>query len=217
MNPYETLVEKNPYETLVEPTPVQRAGRVAGLGARALVKGASAIPALMADAIAYPLNKLTGGRYFEQPSAVLDRTLTEAGLPQPETPVERVATDVTGAMTGMGGQLAVLRGMASPVAQQMSQMPLQQLTGAATGAGASGVVREAGGGPAAQLVAGVAGSMAPFTPTLARGAKPLTPTEQAAIDAHAAGYTIPPTQSNPSVLNRVLEGTAGKITTAQQA
>lgn len=40
---------------------------------------------------------------------------------------------------------------------------------------------------------------------------------QTGADAKAAGYTIPPTQTNPTVWNRILEGFAGKLTTAQQA
>ncbi len=35
--------------------------------------------------------------------------------------------------------------------------------------------------------------------------------------AQEAGYVIPPTQGNPTLLNRTLEGMAGKLTTAQQA
>lgn len=35
--------------------------------------------------------------------------------------------------------------------------------------------------------------------------------------AQEAGYILPPTQANPSVLNQVLEGVAGKIKTAQRA
>jgi hypothetical protein len=35
--------------------------------------------------------------------------------------------------------------------------------------------------------------------------------------ARELGYVIPPTQANPSMLNRIMEGVAGKITTAQNA
>lgn len=35
--------------------------------------------------------------------------------------------------------------------------------------------------------------------------------------AREAGYVVPPTQAKPTLVNRVLEGTAGKITTAQNA
>jgi hypothetical protein len=218
---YQTKSE-GPWEQFKpEPSVADRAGRVAGLGARSIVKGVSAIPTLMADAVSEGVNlgaKAVGADYrMQRPSAVLDRTLTQAGLPQPETAVERVSTDVTGALTGMGGQLAALRGMANPVAQQLTQMPGKQLLAAITGPGAASVTREAGGGAGAQLAAGVAGSMAPFGPNLMRGNRPLTPTEQVAIESQQAGYRIPPTQANPSLINRALEGTAGKITTAQQA
>lgn len=42
-------------------------------------------------------------------------------------------------------------------------------------------------------------------------------TRQAAQAAQQAGYVIPPTQVKPSLVNRALEGTAGKISTAQNA
>lgn len=39
----------------------------------------------------------------------------------------------------------------------------------------------------------------------------------AAAAGRDAGYVVPPTQANPTTVNRVLEGVAGKLTTAQQA
>jgi hypothetical protein len=41
--------------------------------------------------------------------------------------------------------------------------------------------------------------------------------DQAVAQAREAGYTLPPTQANPSWWNRALEGFAGKLTTAQHA
>lgn len=41
--------------------------------------------------------------------------------------------------------------------------------------------------------------------------------QQAAQDVVQSGYTLPPTQVKPSLLNRVIEGIAGKATTAQNA
>ena len=35
--------------------------------------------------------------------------------------------------------------------------------------------------------------------------------------ARSQGYVIPPTQANPTLGNRLLEGMAGKLTTAQNA
>jgi hypothetical protein len=50
-----------------------------------------------------------------------------------------------------------------------------------------------------------------------RGTTPSQGTMQAAAQGQEAGYVIPPTQVNPSLLNRLIEGTAGKLTTAQNA
>lgn len=42
-------------------------------------------------------------------------------------------------------------------------------------------------------------------------------TANAVRAARTAGYVIPPTQANPTLINRALEGAAGKLTTAQNA
>jgi hypothetical protein len=55
------------------------------------------------------------------------------------------------------------------------------------------------------------------TVNLLRGTPPSQGTMQAAREAQEAGYVIPPTQVKPSLINRMLEGTAGKLTTAQNA
>jgi len=52
---------------------------------------------------------------------------------------------------------------------------------------------------------------------LLRGTPPSQGTMQAAKEGLEAGYVIPPTQVKPSLLNRFLEGAAGKLTTAQNA
>ena len=70
----------------------------------------------------------------------------------------------------------------------------------------------------------LAGAATPFlekavrgTVNLLRGTPPSQGTMQAAREAQEAGYVIPPTQVKPSLINRMLEGTAGKLTTAQNA
>lgn len=55
------------------------------------------------------------------------------------------------------------------------------------------------------------------TVNLLRGTPPSQGTMQAAREAQEAGYVIPPTQVKPSLLNRLIEGSAGKISTAQNA
>ena len=55
------------------------------------------------------------------------------------------------------------------------------------------------------------------TANFLRGTAPSQGTMQAAKEAQEAGYVIPPTQVKPSLLNRLIEGSAGKISTAQNA
>lgn len=42
-------------------------------------------------------------------------------------------------------------------------------------------------------------------------------TDQGIVNAKEAGYVLPPTQANPSLLNQIVEGVAGKVKTAQTA
>jgi len=50
-----------------------------------------------------------------------------------------------------------------------------------------------------------------------RGPEQTSQMASAVEKARGAGYVVPPTQANESLVNRVLEGTAGKVTTAQNA
>jgi hypothetical protein len=55
------------------------------------------------------------------------------------------------------------------------------------------------------------------TGNLIRGSSPSQGSLNVAREGQDVGYVIPPTQINPSLLNRAMEGTAGKLTTAQNA
>lgn len=160
------LALKGESEPAPEPSFADKAARTAGLGARAIVKGVTAIPTLMAEGVAAPLRAATGGRYFRSPSAVLDETLTQAGLPEPQNATERVAQDVVGAMSGQGALVGAARGMAnasSPVVRRvielMTAAPGSQLVGAGAAGGSAGVARESGAGPFGQTVAALAGGV----------------------------------------------------------
>lgn len=50
-----------------------------------------------------------------------------------------------------------------------------------------------------------------------RGRKISPQLEQAVVNAREAGYNVPPTQAGGGILNRTLEGMAGKISTLQEA
>ena len=112
--------------------------------------------------------------------------LTKAGLPTAETASERVVQDINrgggSAVSGigLGGALARGAGAAAQSAQvagrvlppppssvteavgrSLAAAPLTQVASGAAGQGAAALTREGGGGEGAQLVANVAGSLAP--------------------------------------------------------
>jgi hypothetical protein len=198
-----------------------RAARVAGLGARAAIRGVTAIPTLAAEAVAAPLRYATGGKYFPSPSATFEQTMTSAGLPEPSTPIERVSTDIAGSMAGMGTQLGALGRMAQPgnIAETLTQQPVRQLVASGMGGGASSVTSESGVGPLGQTIAGAAGSMLPFAPQMVapRPTPEALRSAQVAQRGRQAGYVLPPATAVPSFPNKFLEGISGKVQTAQAA
>lgn len=198
-----------------------RAKRVAGLGARSLIRGATAIPTLMAEAVAAPLRMATGGQYFQSPSAVLERTMTQAGLPEPGNATERFATNITSAMGGVGSQLGLLNALrpssvaGEGIRQTLMQQPRRQLVASGTGVASAQTAAELGAGPVGQTAAGMAGSMLPFVP---QAVFPKSPEQivqaRTAQDARELGYRLPPTQAGGGPVNATLEGwIAGKAPT----
>lgn len=97
------------------------------------------------------------------------------------------------------------------------------LGGAITGGASAGLVNpeDAGTGAVvggvAPVVLKVAGAAGAKVGNLLRGPEQGAGVSAAVDAARKAGYVIPPTQANPTLLNRVLEGVSGKVTTAQNA
>lgn len=161
----------------------QEIARQLGLTVRHSIAGLTALPGMAADVLGAAYNKTAdavagenNGFRFMPTSTALQRNMTMAGLPAPETATERVVGDAAGAMAGAGASAAVgkvLSGSASSVAANVGTK-LQQGMGAQTAAAASGgtaagVTRENGGGIGAQIAAGVIGSLLPGgAPALAR-------------------------------------------------
>ncbi len=164
-----------PTEAAKSPWTLDELGRQVGLTARMGAQAVASVPAMLSDAVTGPINagldatvgKGNGFR-FQRASDALGNVLTAAGLPQPATSTERVVQDIG---TAAGSTLPFVKAgqalakVASPVVsavgKQLAQGAGIQAASAATGAGASGITREAGGGPVAQTVAGVAGALAP--------------------------------------------------------
>lgn len=208
-------------------------GRQVGLTVRHGINGVAAIPAMAADAVTSVVNagldatvgQGTGPRFGSSAKA-LDDTLTNIGLPKPETAQERVVGDATSALAGGAGVVkvgqALAKSAAAPttraVGEALAKGPGAQLTAGASSAGAAGATREAGGGEAAQLAAGVAGA---FAPGVIAPRRVLTDTGRqtraAAQNAADQGYVIPPADLSPGLVSEALSGFSGKIKTAQVA
>ena len=130
--------------------------RQLGLTARAGIKGLTALPAMVGDAMGM------------DSSGAVSRLSDMVGLPKPENATERVAGDVAGALAGTGGVARLGHGMmqaASPMASSIGNVLQSSLGSQALasvgGAGGAGVAREQGAGSGGQLAAGIAGSLAP--------------------------------------------------------
>lgn len=213
----------------------QQLGRQVGLTARAAVNGVASLPAMAADVVGGAANagldlvrgEGNGFRFPKQAEA-LNSALTQAGLPQPETAVERVAGDAASAIAGAGGTVALGANLAKNAASGITQAvgkglaiePGLQAASAAAGAGAAGATREAGGGEGAQLAAGLAGALVPAAAT-APMRRVMTPgggqVRAAAQQAHEAGYVIPPADLSPGPITETLSAISGKVKTAQEA
>lgn len=136
-------------------------GRQAGLTGRYLVEGAASIPTFIGDTANTAINA-TLGTNLEMPSEILSQGLTEAGVPEPRGGLERVVGDASRALTGTGATVKAGQALANipsmeAVGKALSSRPDIQGRAAVGSTVASGATREAGGGPLAQLIAGVVG------------------------------------------------------------
>jgi len=150
-------------------------GRQLGLTARAGVTGAMAIPNIFGDALNSLINTIAGRPVLPMASQATSNLLTAAGVPQAETPTERVVQDVSQAMAGVSAPAAVARKLPSALSDFFLTSPVAQTAAAVGGAGAGGLARESDLGPAAQVGFSLLGATAPAGATGAmaasRGAK----------------------------------------------
>ena len=231
--PWNDFAPKKPQAPAEEASMGDKVARGLGLGVRSLAQGLASVPGMVTDnLIAKPLNAAAdavmgegNGPRLQMLKEATGNLATHAGLPQPETASERVAQDIVeggaGAATGIGAGAALARGagaVAQGVGGMLMEAPmLQTASGAASGA-ASGVTRENGGGAGAQLVAALAGGLAP----MAVGRKQVVLPEKAQMAAAAqqareAGYVLPPADLSPGKTTELLSAISGKVKTAQEA
>lgn len=137
-------------------------GRGIKLGARATMEGVAAIPDFIGSPLRYGIEKVTGipqTTFTDMASGLADRM----GLPKPQNAGERVMADVGRAISGTGATLGV--GAAMPAGSRLgaflTTQPVSQVVGSATGSASGGIARENGASPGSQLLASLAGGMAP--------------------------------------------------------
>jgi len=141
---------KWPGQEVNAPPPASTIGRRLGLGVRDVVEG-----------VAGPVYDLAGApfRAMGVPVNRLSQNLTALGLPEPQTPGERmtsaIAQPIASTLTGQGIGRAMM-GAASPVVQAVGQGLTAQPAMQAASAGVGGAVQEATGSPLAGLAAAAA-------------------------------------------------------------
>jgi hypothetical protein len=181
-------------------------GRSAGVLARDVLEGGGGLFGIVVDPLAQGLGMITGTP-SESLRGSASRLADFAGLPKPQNSVERTISGIQQALVGGGGTLGIARGLAgsaapvtAAVGRQLGESAGTQLVGAATGATASGVVREEGGGAGAQVAAGLLGALAPTAGPaifsegarrLVRGGEAGRQQVQSAIDDFAKAGTDP--------------------------
>lgn len=191
-----------------QPSAGSQAGRVAGLTARNLIQGVTALPSLVANVPGAIYNagaNLVQGYHepsrdpnapfrFSSMGSNISDLLTQAGLPNPETTGERLGSDVAQGIAGAGGVLGLANragSAATPVvrsiAEKLAANPGKQLIGGGLGGGAAGAAREAGLPLPLQIGAGFAGGLVPFAapPLAAMGGR----IANRAVSAATAGET----------------------------
>lgn len=152
-------------QTVPEAAQAQPAGlgsqlaRQAGLTARMGMEGLGGLLGIATDPIAAVINQFVPPeRRLQTLRSVMSTLATEAGLPQPESAVERVVQEAGQAMVGVPPTVAL--GRAVPALAGLATAPGAQVAGAAGAGGAAQTAAEAGMGPGAQIAAGLAGGAA---------------------------------------------------------
>lgn len=198
--------------------------RQVGLTARYGVEGVGGVADVLAAPFRGAVNLVAPEDMQAQPLA--PQIADFLGLPKPETATERVVGQATRGVAGAGGGMtaAAAAKPASQVAQSIRNLfmtsPAMQATGAGAAGAGSSLAAEMGLEETKQMLAGVGASLAGTSPfalaTRTRGTVPQQ-TRDVITEARQAGYTLPPSQTNPSLTNKVIESLSGKIKTNQAA
>lgn len=220
------------------PSMLDKVGRQVGLTGRALVSGAATLPAMGADVIGHILNLgidaynnsqkpsmsdlVTGKKptlipRFEPQGQVLEKGLSAAGLPEPETPTENIVYRTNQALAGQGGAIQAGKALASAanpvtagVGTVLSANAAPQLQAAAGAGVAGGTAHEAGWGPLSEFLASLTGgALTPSAISAAKGIPGLIEPFTAGGQRSIAGNVISSSASSPvAAINAIRNGSS---------
>ncbi len=129
-----------------------------GMGLRAGVQGATALPAL-------PLNLMTSLMPYGGDGDVVGQIMDAAGAKRPQSRNERIMSDIISGMSGSGAVMAGGKALGrlgyKTAAEKFAAAPVAQLIGGGTGGLAAGTVREEGGSQGEQLIAAILAGQIP--------------------------------------------------------
>lgn len=172
------------------PSMMSQIGRQLGLTARAGITGVTAVPAMMADFLTGGVSLATGTP-IKPSSQALQEFLTQAGLPTPQTGLERAVQTGASAMAGTGAQAAAAQGIPALAAlsanlpQQIAASAAGGVAGQAAGETTTAITGNPLAGIGAGLVAGVLGGAAASKAASKTGQIPTSPVTIDDIKARA--------------------------------
>lgn len=186
------------------------AGLGAALGGPPGALAGAAVPVvtqLVGDPVVMGVNALLGTQ-FDTPSVALENLLTSIGIPEARTATERVLQTTAGAVGGGAGMIGLGRTMAQSarpviagIGEALAAQPVAQIAGSAAGGAAAQGTAEAGGGPLAQLGAGLLGG-------IGGSAAVMRPTAAVPRPVPAAAVDNVPQPAQPSEVYKVFRGVA---------
>jgi len=149
-------------QTREEPSITDQLKRQAGLTARYGIEGIGDVVGIVQN----PLSALTGGA-IPRASEVYPQLATNLGLPQPDTPTQRIIGAASrgivgaGSMAGPAGQLARIPGAIGQFGNIMATAPVSQIASGGLGGGSTQTAKEMGASPETQAVSGLVGAISP--------------------------------------------------------
>ena len=185
-----------PVEVVSGPDKTADLTRGLGLGARSAAQGLAGTVGLVYDPIAAVQNYLFGTEVQPLREQV-KKALTEIGVPEPESAMERVIGAIGEGAVGAGVQAkaakagaGLLQGGAKLVAEKLAAQPAAQMAGGAGAGASSQAAAEMGAGPVGQIAAALAGGLVGGRAATTTAVTPSSALPAAVREAEQAGVRV---------------------------